>query len=116
MFHSFITCSFVKEAKGGSKFLIISCNHSNKMKALLLTMLKKTQLFSSLFFHLHFFHFLFFPAHANTAFHVTNVTFKQANHHIYGADLSMEGGRETEICVRFSEATRSWRVRLMSRS
>lgn len=58
----------------------------------------------------------FSTAHANTAFHVTNVTFKQANHDIYGADLSMEGGRETEICVRFSEATRSWRVRLMSRS
>lgn len=30
------------------------------MKALLLNMLKKIQLFSSLFFHLHFFHFLFF--------------------------------------------------------
>lgn len=59
-------------------------------------------------------YFSTFSAHANTAFHVTNVTFKQANHHIYGADLSMEGGRETEICVRFSEATRSWRVRLMS--
>lgn len=32
------------------------------------------------------------------------------------ADLSMEGGGETEICVRYSEVTRSCRVWPMSRS